>query len=347
MKIFISYRRDDSSGHAGRLHDNLIPHFGEKNIFMDIETIEPGEDFHEVIRREIAKCDVVIVMLGKQWLTNAQGTRRLDDPDDLLRIEVASALANPKIRVIPVLVRGVSMPDPRELPDDIKELPRRNAFELSDARFQYDANKLIRAIKRIRPYSPPPNPKFSWRIALGVVVLGLLLGAVSYGIKAINAPLTPSPTIIFTRTTTNTPTSAPRPIITPSLTLTPVLSSEVKMMDQYYKYINNAGKKDDIQRAWDLLTRKYRCNIYTNCKPAEYLDFWWTRKVHYKLYDCGSMIMQVELIYYYRDSEIEINPDAPTYVKYLLVNDAGQLRIDGGELIERPEDGCQQVISSQ
>jgi hypothetical protein len=108
MKIFISYHRDDSAGYAGRLFDFLSARFGSKNVFMDIDTIEPGDDFRKVVRNAVGTCDVVLVMIGKQWLsmTDAKGQRRLDDLSDWVRVEIATALANPEVRVIPVLVRG-------------------------------------------------------------------------------------------------------------------------------------------------------------------------------------------------------------------------------------------------
>jgi hypothetical protein len=160
MKIFISYRRDDSAGYAGRLFDHLTKHFGSRNVFMDIDTIEPGEDFRNVVQNAVSKCDVVLVMIGKQWLniTDPQGKRRLDDPLDWVRVEIASALANPKVRVIPVLVRDVSMPGTHDLPQDLKELSWRNATELSDNRFQYDANELIKVIERAGVSPAPTTP---------------------------------------------------------------------------------------------------------------------------------------------------------------------------------------------
>ena len=182
MKIFISYRRDDSAGHAGRLFDHLRAHFGGRNLFMDIDTIQPGADFRRVVENAVGTCDVVLVMIGKQWLniTDTQGRRRLDNPQDLVRVEVASALANPRVRVIPVLVRGASMPGAHELPDDLKEITWRNAFELSDSRFQLDANRLI---KRLVGGGRPWVEIFRrfWGIGLGLVAL-LLAGVAAMNV---------------------------------------------------------------------------------------------------------------------------------------------------------------------
>lgn len=181
MKIFISYRRDDSGGYTGRLFDHLRAHFGKRDIFRDIDTIRPGDDFRSAVENAIGTCDLVLVMIGRQWLniTDAQGRRRLDNPQDLVRLEVASALANPRVRVIPVLVGGSSMPGAHELPDDLQPLSRRNAFELSDRRFQYDTNQLISEIGESEDLTGVERLKRViakvWRIGLAVLVL-LLIG---------------------------------------------------------------------------------------------------------------------------------------------------------------------------
>jgi hypothetical protein len=146
--IFISYRREDSSGHTGRLFDALnVPFAGR--LFMDIDTLEPGVDFVDAIEAAVGSCEVLIVVIGREWLAirNAAG-RRLDDPADFVRLEVESALAR-KIRVIPVLVQGAPMPRAEELPPSLARLARRNAIELSDARWAYDVDRLVRTIQDI------------------------------------------------------------------------------------------------------------------------------------------------------------------------------------------------------
>jgi formylglycine-generating enzyme required for sulfatase activity len=147
--IFVCYRRDDSSGHAGRLSDNLIAHFGDDRIFMDIDTIEPGEDFVTVIENAVASCAILIAIIGKHWLSAPGETSRcLDDPNDFVRLEIATALKR-DIRVIPLLVQGATMPKPQDLPDDLTKLSRRNALELSDLRWRHDVEQLINALERI------------------------------------------------------------------------------------------------------------------------------------------------------------------------------------------------------
>jgi hypothetical protein len=110
-RIFISYRREDSSAAAGRLHDRLREHYGRDNVFMDVDSIEPGLDFIEAIERTVSSCDVLIALIGRQWLTitDADGQRRLNDPGDFVRHEVATALKR-NVRVIPALIQDTRMP---------------------------------------------------------------------------------------------------------------------------------------------------------------------------------------------------------------------------------------------
>ena len=115
--IFVSYRRDDSEGEAGRLFDDLVGHFGEDSVFMDVAAIEVGRDFRKAIDESIATCGVLLAVIGKEWTDakNEAGQRRLDDPFDFVRLETASALKR-DIPVIPVLVHGAKMPRADQLP---------------------------------------------------------------------------------------------------------------------------------------------------------------------------------------------------------------------------------------
>lgn len=145
-KIFISYRRSESAAYAGRLSDQLRAHFGSQIIFIDIESIEPGRDFGEAIEDAISSCKIVLVVIGRQWLTCAnEHGRRLDDPKDFVRLEIAAALKR-GIRVIPVLVQGAAIPREQDLPGDIAPLARRQAWEVSDLRWNQDVGKLIEKI---------------------------------------------------------------------------------------------------------------------------------------------------------------------------------------------------------
>ncbi|HEX4960214.1 MAG TPA: toll/interleukin-1 receptor domain-containing protein [Thermoanaerobaculia bacterium] len=142
--IFISYRRDDATGYVYALRDRLAARFGPGQIFMDIDSIEPGLDFVEVIESSVASCDVVLALIGKRWLQ----TERLQDPRDFVRLEIQAALAR-KIRVIPVLLEGTEMPSAEELPDVLSPLSRRQAFEISNRHFSDDLNQLGELLGRI------------------------------------------------------------------------------------------------------------------------------------------------------------------------------------------------------
>ena len=141
--IFLSYRRDDSSGYAGRLFDNLAERFGRERVFMDIETLEPGMDFVAGIDRAIDSCGAVIALIGPNWISaqDGEGRRRLDDPHDFIRLEITSALKR-NVRVIPVLVHNASMPLERELPEPLRPLCRLQATEISDNRWEFDVRRL-------------------------------------------------------------------------------------------------------------------------------------------------------------------------------------------------------------
>ena len=110
--IFISYRRDDSRHAAGRLVDRLAQIFPRDQLFMDIDAIEPGLDFEEVINEKLEACDVMLAVIGPNWATSRDesGALRLEDPDDFVRLEIAAALKR-DIRVIPVLVDGAKIPE--------------------------------------------------------------------------------------------------------------------------------------------------------------------------------------------------------------------------------------------
>lgn len=149
MRVFISYRRSDTGGRAGRLRDALAHHVGDDRVFHDVTTLVPGTDFDEQIDTTIARCDVVLVVIGGRWLdeADATGARRLDRPDDLVRHEVRTALTQGK-RIVPVLVDGARLPTAAELPDDIAPLVRRQAVRLHDESWQRDVRELIHGLVR-------------------------------------------------------------------------------------------------------------------------------------------------------------------------------------------------------
>ena len=148
--IFINYRRDDSAPYAGRLYDHLRHSFPEQKVFMDIDAIDPGEDFVDAINRTLESSRVVLAIIGRSWVAAADdtGQRRLDNPDDYVVRELSAALAS-KARVIPVLVGGASMPRTDALPLPLAALARRHAIEVSDTRFSSDADRLGAAIRKL------------------------------------------------------------------------------------------------------------------------------------------------------------------------------------------------------
>jgi len=216
-RVFISYRRDDSAAYAGRLYDRLTAHFGEGQVFMDIDQIEPGEDFVEAIERTVSACETAVVLIGKGWLNaaDAEGGRRLDDPDDFVRLEVAAALER-RIKVVPVLVGGAAMPKSTQLPEPLAPLARRNAIEVSDTRFHADVNRLVEAIEKTlaaAPAAPPVPPRSAPTEPTPETV------NVSARVPEARAPSPPAPREI------ESPSPAPRPI-EPTVAATPAASRD-------------------------------------------------------------------------------------------------------------------------
>jgi TIR domain len=147
--IFISYRRDDTEGEAGRLFDDLTRAFGNNAVFMDVSGIEPGSDFRTAIEDNVACCGVLLAIIGPRWatITGSDGTPRLDNANDYVRLEIASALKR-NIAVIPVLVHDAHMPHADQLPDNLKDLAYRNSVEITHARWNSDVELLIEALKQ-------------------------------------------------------------------------------------------------------------------------------------------------------------------------------------------------------
>ena len=175
-KIFISYRRSDSDIIAGRIYDKLSAHFGESSIFFDVEAIDIGRDFREALQDEVRQCQVLIAVIGPNWLNvqDEDGCRRIDTDTDWVRIEIESALAR-NIRVIPLLVKDASLPKARELPEGLKELAYRQAAKArSGADFTPDMNRLIRYMERHFATYQEPSTTATIRRFTGSLWLGLL-----------------------------------------------------------------------------------------------------------------------------------------------------------------------------
>jgi hypothetical protein len=147
-RIFISYRRSDASGHAGRLYDYLKNYFGDERIFFDVDTIQAGTNFEQKINSELDDSEVMLVLIGNQWLESKdqEGHRRLEQPLDYVRVEVESALKK-NIAVIPILLQGTHMPSPNVLPEPLQDLSMRNAVRLNDDHWVSDCNLLAGILK--------------------------------------------------------------------------------------------------------------------------------------------------------------------------------------------------------
>lgn len=156
-KIFISYRRHDTRDVTGRIYDRLLRHFETERIFKDVDNIAPGEDYRDVIDREIAECSLLLAVIGPSWLLakKSDGKRRLDDPNDMVRIEIETALRRNR-RVIPVVVGDSKMPEPEDLPESLKELADRHAFPVRpDPDFHRDMDRLVLLIERAMSSGEP------------------------------------------------------------------------------------------------------------------------------------------------------------------------------------------------
>jgi hypothetical protein len=180
LRVFLSYRRDDASGHAGRLYDLLAARYGAERVFMDIDAIPLGSDFGAAIDRAVASCDVLIALIGRQWLAahDAGGRRRLDDPDDLVRREVESALAQGVV-VVPTCVQGAEIPRAEDLPPSLATLTARQGFQLSDAGWQDDVERMLRRLEAGKGGPPTPAARRPRRRALAALAAATALAAIA------------------------------------------------------------------------------------------------------------------------------------------------------------------------
>lgn len=150
-RVFISYRRDDAAGYAGRLEESLERRLGRGSVFRDVQDIAPGEDFVRVIRDRLAGAHTVLVLIGPRWAgADAGGARRIDDERDFVRLEVQAALEL-GARIVPVLLPGATMPAEDALPDALQPLARRNALPIGDANWDADVGRLVAAFGEAAP----------------------------------------------------------------------------------------------------------------------------------------------------------------------------------------------------
>lgn len=163
-RIFISYRREETAFPAGWIFDRLAAHFGKDQVFKDVDSIKPGDDFAEIIAEAVGRCAVLLALIGERWIsiTDKSGHRRLDDPRDFVRVEIEAALSR-GVRVIPILVGGAQMPDESELPPSMTALGRRQALSVDPFDFDSDTGKLLRFLDattfkvKVDPEPVPPD----------------------------------------------------------------------------------------------------------------------------------------------------------------------------------------------
>ncbi|MEQ1729376.1 MAG: toll/interleukin-1 receptor domain-containing protein, partial [Vicinamibacterales bacterium] len=204
-RVFVSYRRGDSAGQTGRLVHDLQTRFGAHTFFRDIDDLEPGVDFPEALTRALSECEAMLVMIGPTWasISDTRG-RRLDQPDDFVRLEVAAGLSRDGLVVIPVLVGGSVLPGPGELPEALQSLHRRNAVEISDTRWEYDTHRLGDAlIKQLHLKEKAPAPTDGGTAALTPrTLLVLALPTVLLALFAVAAMFWRVPTAVTVDVTT-------------------------------------------------------------------------------------------------------------------------------------------------
>ncbi len=173
--VFISYRREDSAFAASYLYDRLSEKFGARSVFKDVEAILPGDDFVREITDAVTSCDCLVAVIGPRWLaaTDDNGRRRIDRPDDYVRLEIEAALQR-AIRVIPVCTDGARMPESHELPPGLQGLARRNALVVTATSVRSDVARLIEAVEATRPGSGRPRWRRLAVAAAPVLVLAAL-----------------------------------------------------------------------------------------------------------------------------------------------------------------------------
>lgn len=235
---------------AGRIYDRLITAFRSEYVFMDVDTIPPGVDFRQYLTRQVENADVMLVLIGKQWLhiTDESGTRRLDNPSDFVHIEVEAGLNLPDCMVIPVLLGNTPMPRADELPPALEDLAFRNAVVIRDnPDFNRDVERLIQWVRAIDADNQSTqsgltritrSSRIGWAIgavvAIALIVAILMVLSMISGDDGGNAPdpsavdtqVALEPAETATQMTSETSTKSPTSSLTPTdtLTYTPTLS---------------------------------------------------------------------------------------------------------------------------
>ena len=149
MDIFISYRRQDTSGYALGLRREFTQALPEARVFLDVEAIDAGARWRDVIRERVERCDLMLVMIGDEWLVTRDGRKKIDLEDDPVRFELTAGLARPSMIVMPVLVEAATMPPPQTLPPAIRGLCEFNAHAIHDRTYDQDVNALVEQLRNL------------------------------------------------------------------------------------------------------------------------------------------------------------------------------------------------------
>lgn len=242
-RLFINYRRDDSRADSGRLYDRLAACFPGK-IFRDVASIAPGVEWHDAIARVLSQSDACLVVIGKNWLKIADeaGNRRLDDPRDTVRQEIAAVLKR-NMRVFPVLVGGATMPAEGDLPADLQPLCGRNAIELTEQYWDEGVQKLILALEPLlgRPVSPaavkPPLFRRWWAlVAAGALATIIVLAYI--GSRHPDASVAQNPPVL-------PPRDYPKPDPSPAPARTEVAFNPSQLVGNWRGVVTGPGQQLD------------------------------------------------------------------------------------------------------
>jgi len=258
--IFISYRRGESAGYAGRLHESLERRLGDGHVFRDVDELEPGQDFVDAITARLRDCAACLVMIGQEWLlvTDRTDRRRLDQPNDYVRREIEAALGRSDLLVVPVLVEGTAMPSAEDLPDTIRALSRRHALSLRDETWDADVDRLVTTLEkkigrttltgRHTPISSLPHPAPRTLVAWSAIAAALVVAAMFLN----RSTETTDPGTTTTSTTAESSVRAdapPRAIVIPRL-------AEVALGQLIYTVLSG-----DIASSGDASTLRLRIRL--------------------------------------------------------------------------------------
>lgn len=194
--VFINYRRDQTAGEARALFNSLVQQLGTDRVFMDVDNIALGRDFREVLRQRLDDCEVLLALIGRGWADarDAAGQRRLEQPNDFVRLEIATALQR-NVAVTPVLVQGARMPQADDLPEDLKPLSFRNGFELNHQTWDSNVRELVARLG-MAPARRDDAPRSRAPVVAGAAALAVAGAAGAW--FALQAPSDPAPDTVPT-----------------------------------------------------------------------------------------------------------------------------------------------------